>query len=409
MSSGGLLEKAAKQQTGDANLGAPPNTAAISTADEGGSNSTMRLIGLIFGGMVVPYFVVMWFGGVFLGDDTATTVSVGFLSFVVLAIAGTGIWLISGRPAPASVQTIAIGLTFILLLSSNFAIALLLTGEMSLGEIEHDEESDELVVKIRQNGGSGTYDASISIAQGNYVYASEMEVTINREDGQGDYGWLKIPIQDFYNQNALPLSDYTISIQVDGNTWTRNLDANVLSRTITGSDVSADPSFKTQDCEGSAKEQCLSGVGLSVTAGLLGSSQDYIAGMPLADYDLKVTMTLDGSIAVDYPMIQVRHTSAAWQSNGGEYGSGSGYIGDDGPTLVLGGSVIASDINQPIILKEDWSDSGFGCYEVTVLVTNLSPWSTETVEHTTLYVYEETNMNEGGQYMSESWTEVQSC
>jgi len=409
MSSGGLLEKAAKQQTGDANLGAPPNTAAISTADEGGSNSTMRLIGLIFGGMVVPYFVVMWFGGVFLGDDTATTVSVGFLSFVVLAIAGTGIWLISGRPAPASVQTIAIGLTFILLLSSNFAIALLLTGEMSLGEIEHDEESDELVVKIRQNGGSGTYDASISIAQGNYVYTSEMEVTINREDGQGDYGWLKIPIQDFYNQNALPMSDYTMSIQVDGNTWTRNLDANVLSRTITGSDVSADPSFKTQDCEGSAKEQCLSGVGLSVTAGLLGSSQDYIAGMPLADYDLKVTMTLDGSVAVDYPMIQVRHTSAAWQSNGGEYGSGSGYIGDDGPTLVLGGSVIASDINQPIILKEDWSDSGFGCYEVTVLVTNLSPWSTETVEHTTLYVYEETNMNEGGQYMSESWTEVQSC
>jgi len=409
MSSGGLLEKAAKQQTGDANLGSPPNTAAISTADEGGSNSTMRLIGLIFGGMVVPYFVVMWFGGVFLGDDTATTVSVGFLSFVVLAIAGTGIWLISGRPAPASVQTIAIGLTFILLLSSNFAIALLLTGEMSLGEIEHDEESDELVIKIRQNGGSGTYDASISIAQGNYVYASEMEVTINREDGQGDYGWLKIPIQDFYNQNALPMSDYTMSIQVDGNTWTRNLDANVLSRTITGSDVSADPSFKTQDCEGSAKEQCLSGVGLSVTAGLLGSSQDYIAGMPLADYDLKVTMTLDGSTAVDYPMIQVRHTSAAWQSNGGEYGSGSGYIGDDGPTLVLGGSVIASDINQPIILKEDWSDSGFGCYEVTVLVTNLSPWSTETVEHTTLYVYEETNMNEGGQYMSESWTEVQSC
>ncbi|MED5303594.1 MAG: hypothetical protein VYD89_04150, partial [Candidatus Thermoplasmatota archaeon] len=169
MSSGGLLEKAAKQQTGDANLGTPPNTAAISTVDEGGPNFTMRLIGLIFGGMVVPYFVVMWFGGVFLGDDTATTVSVGFLSFVVLAIAGTGIWLMSGRPAPASIQTIAIGLTFILLLSSNFVIALLLTGEMSLGEIEHDEESDELVVKIRQNGGSGTYDASISIAQGNYV------------------------------------------------------------------------------------------------------------------------------------------------------------------------------------------------------------------------------------------------
>ena len=71
--------------------------------------------------------------------------------------------------------------------------------------------------------------------------------------------------------------------------------------------------------------------------------------------------------------------------------------------------MIASDINQPIIVKEDWSDSGFGCYEVTVSVTNLSPWSTETVEHTTLYIYEETNMNDAGQYTSESWTEVQSC
>ena len=409
MSNGGLLEKAANQQTGDANLGGSPNTAITSTTDVGGSKSTTRLLALIFGGMVAPYFVVMWFGGVFLGDDTAATVSVGFLSFVVLAIAGTGIWFISGRPAPASIQTIAIGLTFILLLSSNFAIALLLTGEMSLGEIQHDEDNDELVVKIRQNGGSGTYDASVSITQGDYAYTSEMEISINREDGQGDFGWLKIPIQDFYNQNALPLSDYTMSIQVDGNTWTRTLDANVLSRTITGSDVSANPSFKTQDCEGSAKEQCLSGVGLSVSAGLLGSSQDFIAGMPLADYDLKVSMTFDGSTAVDYPQVQVRHTSAAWQSNGGEYGSGTGYVGDDGPTLVLGGSVIASDINQPIIVKEDWSDSGFGCYEVTVSVTNLSPWSTEIVEHTTLYIYEETNMNDAGQYTSESWTEVQSC
>ena len=72
--------------------------------------------------------------------------------------------------------------------------------------------------------------------------------------------------------------------------------------------------------------------------------------MPLADYDLKVTMTFDGSTAVDYPMVQVRQTSAAWQSME-EYGSGTGYIGDDGPTLVLGGSVIASDISQPIIVK----------------------------------------------------------
>ena len=112
MSNGGLLEKAAKQQTGDANLGVPPNTATHPTTDEGGSNSTTRLLGLIFGGMVVPYFVVMWFGGVFLGDDTATTVSVGFLSFVVLAIAGTGIWFMIW-PTCSSIHTDSRNRTYI--------------------------------------------------------------------------------------------------------------------------------------------------------------------------------------------------------------------------------------------------------------------------------------------------------
>ena len=92
----------------------------------------------------------MWFGGIFIGENA------GYLSAAVLFISGGAIWISIGRPAPASLPTIAVGISFILLLSSNFAIALLLTGEMSLGQIEHDEESDELVLKIRQNGGSGT-------------------------------------------------------------------------------------------------------------------------------------------------------------------------------------------------------------------------------------------------------------
>ena len=54
-------------------------------------------------------------------------------------------------------------------------------------------------------------------------------------------GGLKIPVSEFYSGNALPSTDYTMSLEVDGNSWTRTLDANDLTRTLTGVDVSATP------------------------------------------------------------------------------------------------------------------------------------------------------------------------
>ncbi|DAC45290.1 MAG TPA: hypothetical protein D7H98_00405 [Candidatus Poseidoniales archaeon] len=406
MTNGGLLQKAAQQQTGESNLASE----SLSSGERGSSKTVqsegpIRTLGLILGGMVLPFFFVMWFGGTvdFIGENS------GYLSAAVLLISAGGIWLFIGKPAPSSGSTIAIGMSFLLLLSSNFAIAILFTGEMSLGEIDLDEDDDMIVVKIRQNGGSGSYEASVSIAYGGAsAYASTLDFSIDREDGQGDYGWLKIPVSEFYSGNALPSTDYIMSLEVDGNSWTRTLDANDLTRTLTGVDVSATPSFTTQDCEG-AKDQCLRGVALGVSAGLLGASQEYIAPMPLADFDLKVTMTYEGSVAIDYPSVSVEHTVAAWDSSGGVYGSGSAYIGVDGATMSLGGSTQASDVSSTIILKEDWEDAGYGCYEIEIEGSNTSPWSNNIVDHTTYYLYEETNRDDSGQYTSESWVEVSSC
>ena len=404
MTSGGLLQKAAEQQTGESNLTPSSTPSSESRSVEHGQTQPLsKTFGLIAGGMVVPFFIVMWFGGVFLGENA------GYVSAAVLLLSSGGIWFLIGRPAPASASTIAIGMSFLLLLSSNFAIAILFTGEMSLGEIDLDEDDDMMVVKIRQNGGSGSYQASVSIAYGGTnAYASTLDFNIDREDGQGDYGWLKIPVSDFYSGNALPSTDYVMSLEVDGNSWTRTLDANHLTRTLTGVDVSAVPSFSTQDCEG-AKDRCLRGVALSVAAGLLGASQEYIAPMPLADFDLKVVMTYEGSVAIDYPSVSVEHTVAAWDSSGGAYGSGSAYIGLDAATMNLGGSTEASDVSSSIILKEDWEDAGYGCYELKIEGSNAPPWSNSVVEYTTYYLYEETNRDDSGQYTSESWVEVNSC
>ena len=75
----------------------------------------------------------------------------------------------------------------------------------------------------------------------------------------------------------------------------------------------------------------------------------------------------------------------------------------------LGGSTVAQDIDRSVILKEDWMESGFGCYSLTIVGQNLDPWSTESIQHTSYYLYEETNLNDAGQYTSESWNAVQSC
>ena len=182
--------------------------------------------------MVVPFFIVMWFGGVFLGENA------GYLSTAVLLLSAGAIWFFIGRPAPASASTIAIGISFLLLLSSNFAIAILLTGEMSLGEIVSMRmalrgiSQDKAERRFRLIRGIGEYNPRSTNA-----YASTLDFSIDEEDGQGDYGLLKIPVSDFYSGNALPSTDYVMSLEVDGNSWTRTLDANHLTRTLTGVDA----------------------------------------------------------------------------------------------------------------------------------------------------------------------------
>ena len=78
MSNGGLLEKAAKQQTGNANLGHTTPSSPSNSSRQNDINPNLKLVMLILGGMVVPYFIVMWFGGIFIGENA------GYLSAAVL-------------------------------------------------------------------------------------------------------------------------------------------------------------------------------------------------------------------------------------------------------------------------------------------------------------------------------------
>tara|TARA_B000000557_G_scaffold263553_1_gene266637 strand:- start:318 stop:1556 length:1239 start_codon:yes stop_codon:yes gene_type:complete len=407
MSDGGLLQKAMDVQQPADEIVAVAASNPIETNDPVGIG---KILGTILFGMVLPFFFLMWFGGII------PVVSSSVVSLVVILISISFVWwrLDGGLPSMAGgagINRTVVGSIFmalILLLGTPALLSIVLTGDMTLGEIEFDNDGSEMTIKIRQNGGSGSHDATIIISQsGNEVLNQVQSFNINREDSRGDYGEITINVVDFYSSNALPLDEnrYVISVSVGGATFSENLDSNLLTRTITGAESSATASLSTNADDCGDKERCVIGVALTGSAGLAGSVGYPPAGLPYADYSMQVTMYYDGdNVAIDYPSITVDSTTATWDSNGGEWGSGSGIIGDGGSSLPLGGSEYASDVEAEIIPISAWEENDYGCYTVKIEITQQSPWSDATsLTFESFYLFEKTGNQENGE--SETWTE----
>ena len=407
MSDGGLLQKAMDVQQPADEIVAVAASNPIETNDPVGIG---KILGTILFGMVLPFFFLMWFGGII------PVVSSSVVSLVVILISISFVWwrLDGGLPSMAGgagINRTVVGSIFmalILLLGTPALLSIVLTGDMTLGEIEFDNDGSEMTIKIRQNGGSGSHDATIIISQsGNEVLNQVQSFNINREDSRGDYGEITINVVDFYSSNALPLDEnrYVISVSVGGATFSENLDSNLLTRTITGAESSATASLSTNADDCGDKERCVIGVALTGSAGLAGSVGYPPAGLPYADYSMQVTMYYDGdNVARDYPSITVDSTTATWDSNGGEWGSGSGIIGDGGSSLPLGGSEYASDVEAEIIPISAWEENDYGCYTVKIEITQQSPWSDATsLTFESFYLFEKTGNQENGE--SETWTE----
>ena len=164
--------------------------------------------------------------------------------------------------------------------------------------------------------------------------------------------------------------------------WERTLDANFLTRTITGAETGVS-NVMSSNCDDPNIERCLVGVGLSVSSGLASATSP--VAMPLANYNLTATMSGPSGAAISYPVVEVTRTSATWDSDGGAYGNGAAIVGDWGSQLQLQGSVEQEGIS--LILKDDWDSSDYGCYTLTVSITQDSFWGTETVTASSEYTY----------------------
>jgi len=414
MSNGGLLQKAMEVQEANDDI----IDMDLPIESERSSITLGKIISVLGIGVILPLLILMWFG-VYID-----IISITILTPLVILMSLVFVWwrLEVGRPnfmggsgintTPAAVVIV----TFIILLGTPTLLSIALTGEMSLGEVDFNDDASEMSIKIRQNGGSGTHDATVSISQsGSEIWSESTTFSFDFSDGQGDYGKITIDVEDFYSNNALPSDStkYELTLVVGAKTFTKSLDSNYLSRTITGAESSSTASLSENPDDCGDKERCLKGVALTGSAGLAASVGYPPAGMPFADYTMKVTMYYDStSMAIDYPIITVENTVATWDSNGGEWGTGTGIVGDLGSSLSLGGSEFASDIQADIIPISAWEVNDYGCYTVSIEINQQSPWSGTnqgSISSESYYLFEKagSHANEDGE--SETWTSVENC
>ncbi len=399
MSNGGLLEKAVEQQQTQV-LVAEQASAPPVEANHVGAGKIATTI-LLFG--LVPIFLVMWFG-VYLDF-------IPLLAPVVVIASFAAVWwnLDVGVPAFASGSGINAALagivsgSYLVLLATPLILGNVLEGDLSMGEVEYSDDGEQITVKLRQNTlTSRDIDATVSIKQsGSVVWTGTESFSKSQSDGRGDYGSFTLDVHDFYAENALPSSPYLLTVSVDGLDMSRELDSTTLSRTVTGVEgATAGVVKKDPDrCSGDA-ENCLVGVVLTGWAGLEVGA-DSPGGMPFADFTVDAILMEGNDVAATFPTITVVNTQANWNSNNGEFGSGTAIVGDYGSEFPLDGSVAeASFGDRSYIPKEDFDSAGdYGCYSFTIEV---SQDGGTTLSHTSYYEYSSSGSNE-------IWSTVSSC
>ena len=412
MSDGGLLQKAMEQQQPtDSEVVA----AVIAEHSDSDPISLSKVFSTLFVGAILPMALLMWFG-IYLDF-----IPLSILNPLVLIGSMIIVWrhLRIGLPASAggngmnSARAGIVAGTYLSMILIPVILGGLLVGEMSLGEVEFSEDGSTMEVKIRQNGGSADpVDATISIGD----WSTVETLSINREDGFGDYGSITLVVEEFYTENALPSNPYTITVTIDGKAMSSTLDSSKLSRTVTDVQSSTAAAFSTDSDDCGTKDSCVVGVVLTAWAGLDTIGDNPPSPMPLAEYTINAIMYYEDTnrkIAIAYPVVEVDNTMATWDSENGQYGGGSAIVGDFGSQISLEGSISDVMLNAKYIPIADWEENDYGCYSFEVKVSQREPWvpaGEPTITYTSYYVYaEEGAGDDQPNNTDESWTKVTSC
>jgi len=402
MSNGGLLQKAIEQQSHDEDV-------AVVVADVAEPGRTGMISGPMKqgAGLGIVALVISW-----IVSSPSIQSDYSFAGiFPILMFAGSFylVWNAIGRK-----QTAAIAVVYILLAASPYVAMSLSSGEITITESELSEDATELTLTIRESGalfGSSVDSADVSISyDGDSVFDSTISFSIDREDGYGTYGEITLSIAEWYQGNAADNAAYVVSVDVGSSSDSMQLQSNHLQRTVDDvKSATAGAMGMGSECSDS-KDSCILGVALKSWSGLDAMGDNPPGGLPHADYTVSATLYYDSTEAISFPTITVVNGVAEWDSNNGEYGGGSAFVGDEGSELPMPGSVDSFELNTKYIPIEDWTVSDYGCYHFTVETTQTSPWSDDSViSYTSYYEYTEEGGETDGDPTNEAWTSVSSC
>ena len=415
----GLLEKASEQShwTQDAII-----------SDEGGQNESQPAVGpvealkavFLFGIMPLIVFrvilVYLPFGideMMVPGTSFSLVMALLFISSFAFVFWRLGLVTTTGLAVsgPGALAASLVAISYLLMLLLPLVLGFVLEGELSVGQIEYSEDGETITVNILQTTLSDReLEAELVVLQsGDQVWSSTANVIIDSGDGEGE---ITIQVSEFYTSNALPNSPYSLKLTLDGKEYTRDLTystiqwdssqwtgADALTLDITGVDGIARGVVKEDPdrCSGDA-ENCLVGVVMSGWSGL-DTGAEYPARMPFADFTVEAVLMEGNDVAIDYPTITVTNTVATWDSNGGLFGSGSGYWGDYGSEFAMGGSVFDANFGKYVPKDEFDSAGDYGCYSFTITV---SQEGSNPLTDTSYYEYSTSNSND-------IWASVSSC
>ena len=401
MSNGGLLQKAIEQQSHDEG-----DTVIVADATEPRGAGTPPGSMKQGAGLGVVALLLSWVvSSPGIQSDYAFA---GAIPIVLFAASFYLVWNAVGRK-----QTAVIAVVYILLAASPYAAMSLSSGEITITESELSDDATQITLTIRESGalfGSSVDSADISITyDGDNVYDSTASFSIDREDGFGEYGEITLTVAEWYQGNAADDAPYIVTVNFDSSSDSMELQSNHLQRTIDDVKSATAGAMGTGSECSDSKDSCIIGVALKSWSGLDAIGDNPPGGLPHADYTVQATLYYDSTAAISYPTVTVVNGVAGWDSNNGEYGGGSAFVGDDGSELPLPGSVDSFELNTKYIPIEDW-DQGYGCYHFTVEVTQSSPWSDDSViSHISYYEYTEEGGETNGNPTNEAWTSVTSC
>ena len=404
MSNGGLLQKAMDQQPD----GEGEVTGAVVVADvaSSGSSGFMSAPMKQGAGLALVALVLSWL----LASPTIQSeyAFAGLVPILIFAGSFYLVWNAMGRK-----QTAVIAVVYILLAASPYAAMSLSSGEITITDADLSDDSTQIALKIRESGaifGSSVDSADVTVTyDGSTVWESTIPFAIDREDGYGEYGLISLTVSEWYQGNAADDAPYIVTVNVDSSSDSMELQSNHLQRTIDDVKSATAGAMGTGSECSDSKDSCIIGVALKSWSGLDAIGDNPPGGLPHADYTVQATLYYDSTAAISYPTVTVVNGVAGWDSNNGEYGGGSAFVGDDGSELPLPGSVDSFELNTKYIPIEDW-DQGYGCYHFTVEVTQSSPWSDDSViSHISYYEYTEEGGETNGNPTNEAWTSVTSC